>query len=1042
MNQTMTHSALPVQIRRLLLLATATLAFAFSAPALASAAPQLDLRPLNYPTYFEPGGTGRVELLVENTGDAETSGPVTVTIDLPTGINLSFTEFSPFECTGTNTVTCINPSPILAQPIETFGGTAIPLIVEVDASLSGPQQVTFASTGGGAADNAASDVIEVTTEDAPFGVDGDFRSRLVNADGSADQQAGGHPFAVTTEFDLNTRSDAKGRIVPSENVKSIRVENPAGLYGNPQAIPRCNPADLAISDPETFIFDCPIDTQVGTTQLTFVSNGAFYFHPTVPVYNVTPGEDYPASFGFAFLTLPVNLNASVRTESDNGLDINLEGVSTAFGLTGSKFTLWGVPADKRHNRDRFIPSIVGWGATTSAPPRPFLTNPSDCSKPELSTTLSIESYESTGTRKEYVDNAPGMTECDRPSAEPTISVTANPANAASPDGVGVDIEVPQNEDPKALGTPPLRSVSVTMPEGMTLSSASAGGLAACSDAQIHLGSRQDSECPAASKVAGAVVETPVLAQPLRGAVYLGTQRPSELMPLYLVLRGSGMVLKMQGRVDRDPQTGQVTTVFPETPQLPYERLHLQFKTGDRAPLTNPASCGTYTASAEFVPWSGGPPIGDTSSFEVNAGPNGGPCPTGAFNPKLSAGTTNPVAGKFSPFTFRVSREDGTRQLGSIQVALPQGLLGKLAGISYCPDSVLAAIPSAAGSGAAELASPSCPAASQVGTVSVGAGSGPSPFYAAGRVYFAGPYKGAPLSLAVVTPAVAGPFDLGNVVVRNALRVDPLTTAVTAVSDPLPTILQGIPLDLKDIVIKADRSEFTVNPTSCDPMAVGSTLTALGGATASPSDRFQVSGCERLAFKPKLQITLSGQTKRGGNPALKAVLTQPSGQANIAKASVLLPKGQFIDNAHINNPCTRAQYAEAACPASSILGKARAFSPLLDQPLEGPVYFRSNGGARELPDLVADLRGQIRVELVGFIDSVKSGKGTSRVRTRFLNVPDAPVSKFVLEMKGGKKGLLENSFNLCRTQPKVGLRMDGQNGKVNDATVKVKRTCGN
>jgi hypothetical protein len=306
-------------------------------------------------------------------------------------------------------------------------------------------------------------------------------------------------------------------------------------------------------------------------------------------------------------------------------------------------------------------------------------------------------------------------------------------------------------------------------------------------------------------------------------------------------------------------------------------------------------------------------------------------------------------------------------------------------------------------------------------VDVGAGAGPTPYYTQGRAYLAGPYKGAPLSLAIVTPATAGPYDLGTVMVRTALYVDPETTRIHAVSDPIPQILQGIPLDVRSIALKMSRPSFTLNPTSCDPMAVTGSATSPFGSSASLSNPFQVGGCSSLAFKPKLSLKLSGGTKRSQNPALKAVLRMPAGGANIAKASVALPHSEFLDQAHIKTICTRVQFAAAQCPPGSVYGKATAISPLLGQPLSGPVYLRSS--SNPLPDLVADLNGQIHVVLVGRIDSIKGG-----IRNSFEAVPDAPVSKFVLEMQGGKKGLLENSTNLCKSVNKATVLFVGLNGK--------------
>jgi hypothetical protein len=602
----------------------------------------------------------------------------------------------------------------------------------------------------------------------------------------------------------------------------------------------------------------------------------------------------------------------------------------------------------------------------------------------------------------------------------------------------------------------LRDAVVKLPAGMTVNPPSADVLAACSLSQVGMSSAGVADgnpvtCPDASILGKATVITPSLDHPLPAVVYLARQNENpfgSLLAIYLVIDDpeSGIRIKLPGKIEPDPVTGQLTVSFRENPQTPVEDIRMSFFGGPHASLKTPAACGTHTVTSALTPWTA--PEGETktpsSSFALTNGPGGGACPpAGAGAPNqfsFVAGTADPTAKAYTPFSLKLSRADGTQQLSKIDTTLPKGLIGKLAGVPYCPDAALAA--AANKSGKAEQAASSCPAASQVGTVDVGSGAGPTPIYVSGKAYLAGPYKGAPLSLAVITPAVAGPFDLGTVVVRNALYVEPETAQVHAVSDPLPTILQGIPLNLRSVAIKLDRPDFTLNPTNCDPLAITGSALSVFNQAAALSSPFQVDECGRLGFKPSLRFSLKGETKRSGNPAVTAVLKAPKGDANIAKTTVLLPSTSFIDNNHISNPCTRVQFNENACPAKSVLGIARAFTPLLDEPLEGPVYFRANGGERELPDLVADLNGQIHVTLVGFIDSVgKKGSEKRRVRTRFANVPDAPVSKFVLRLYGGKRGLIENSVNLCRSPGAATVQMDAQNGKTHDFDTPFAAKCG-
>jgi uncharacterized repeat protein (TIGR01451 family) len=664
-------------------------------------------------------------------------------------------------------------------------------------------------------------------------------------------------------------------------------------------------------------------------------------------------------------------------------------------------------------------------------------------------------------------------ECAAEPFAPSFAAKPTTNAADSPSGLEVDLSMPQQglEEPGAISESDLRAARVVLPAGMSVNPSAAGGRGACSPAQIGLQSavgqtpvRFDAgapQCPDNSKLGTLELQSPLLAErddtgavirgpggvpvlsTLKGSVYLAAQGENpfgSLLAMYLVVEDErlGTDIKLAGQIVPNPTTGQIETVFDENPQLPFSHLHLDLFGGQRAALRTPPSCGTYTSTATLTPWSGNAAVSASSSFPITQGCGGG------FNPQLQAGTKNPLAAQTSPFSLRLTREDGEGELGALSLTLPPGLSGYLKGIPYCPDSTLAAVSGELGAGKGQEASPSCPAASQLGTVTVGAGAGTNPFYtSAGRAYLAGPYKGAPLSLAVVAPAVAGPFDLGSVVVRNALQVDPSTAQITAVSDPLPSILHGIPLDLRDVRVDLNRDHFTLNPTSCEPMQIASTITSTQGATASPSQHFQVGNCDQLAFKPKLALRLKGGTKRSKFPSLRATLKMPAANsANIARAAVTLPPGLQIENAHIQEPCTRVQFNANACPPKSILGSARAFSPLLDSPLEGPVYFRSNGGEHLLPDIVADLRGQIHVVLVGHIDSVENKhSGVVRIRNTFETVPDAPVSKFTLSLFGGKKGYLTNNRNLCNSANRALVKFDGQNGKIADSTPAIKTDCG-
>ncbi len=540
-------------------------------------------------------------------------------------------------------------------------------------------------------------------------------------------------------------------------------------------------------------------------------------------------------------------------------------------------------------------------------------------------------------------------------------------------------------------------------------------------------------CPDASRIGTARIDAlGVSSRPLEGIVYLATPHENpfdSLLAFYISVNDpqSGVVIKLPGLIEADPATGRLTATISEFPQLPLEDLQLEFFKGSAAPFKTGNVCGSYAVEAEITPWTAPESVVATAkdSFSIEKGAGAGACVqdenSAPNTPKFEAGTFEPTGGAYSPFTLKLTRQDGTQQLAGLDTTLPKGLLAKLAGIPYCADAALEA--AAAESGKQESASPSCPAASQVGNVNVSAGAGPAPYYLEGDVYLAGPYKGAPLSLAAITPAVAGPFDLGDVVTRVALYLDRETTQVHAVSDSIPSILQGVPLDLRSILLNLNRGQLTLNPTSCGSTAISGFATALSGQSVALSEHFQVGECGKLGFKPKLALNLKGSTKRKGNPALKAVLSGREGDANIAQLSLALPKYELLDNAHIKaeSVCTTAQFAASQCPAASVYGHAKAVSPLLGQPLEGPVFMRSSSNS--LPDLVADLRGQIDIALDGRIDTVKGG-----LRTSFENVPDVPISEFVLELQGGKKGLIENASNICANPAKATALFAGQNGK--------------
>jgi hypothetical protein len=894
-------------------------------------------------------------------------------------------------------------------------------------------------------------LLDVAGASASFGVAG-FDGQTAASGGGSFTQAGGHPYSTSTTILFNQVTDGKGNALPDEAVRNLRIALPAGLVGNPLGTPtRCTEAELMAGTQALSISGfCPIGSQVGTATLVFNTGIGTY---TLPVYNMVPTANEPAQLGFRFLTTDAHIDTGVRfVDGSYRVVAELRDISNTAPLLAATLTIWGVPADSSHDsqRGKCAETVEADLCSAGISQRPFVTLPTACtaSRVGLETSLRAESWLGSSDNAGFFSHLPpglptpgpqqGPTGCANVPFDPGLTLQPTSQAADSPTGLHVDLSIPQVglEVPGALAASHLKDAVVELPKGMSVNPAAAAGLGACMPGQIGLGGDDEAECPDSSRIGSLEVETPLLAEPVGGSVYLAAQGNNpfgSLLAIYIVIKGPGFVVKLPGRVEAKPD-GRLVVSFDEDPQLPFSSLHLDLFGGARAALRTPPTCGTYTTRAALTPWSGTPMVERVSSFEITSGPDGGPCPAGSFSPRLEAGTSSPVAGRYSPLAIRLSREDGTQELEKIDLAFPKGLVARLAGVPYCPDATLASIPTWEGAGAAQIASPSCPAASLIGTLSAGAGAGPNPFYVdTGRIYLAGPYAGAPLSVAIVAPAVAGPFDLGNVVVRAALHVDPTTARVELAGDPIPTVLDGIPLDLRDLRAQVGRSDFILNPTNCEPMAFAGSATSAGGATASVGERFQVGSCSHLPFGPKLSMRLIGPTRRNTHPRLQAVFAARRGDADVGRVVVGLPHSEFLDQAHIETVCTRRQFAAETCPASSVYGHAKAITPLLDRPLEGPVYLRSS--SNPLPDLVVALHGQVDLDLVGRIDSVNGG-----IRTTFETVPDAPVTKFVLSMRGGGRGLLVNSRDLC-TAPAFSLvEIDGQNGKTADQRPRLKNSC--
>ncbi len=872
----------------------------------------------------------------------------------------------------------------------------------------------------------------------------------LKSDGTIELRAGSHPYSLDFHFELKT--DSSGLSEGGE-MRNLVIDLPPGLIGNPEAVPTCPRTSFEGGTPQ-----CSPSTQVGVLRAIVPGIG----EALGPIYNLAPPPGTAAQLGFSS---PVGLlslqSASLRLD-DYGVRVSAPDIPLEVTEVTAK--IWGTPADPAHTPERGPEPDIG-GASSGASVLPFLTMPTFC-QGSPTVRISVDSVQNPGVFSsvsvptlDQGGHETSLSGCDAVPFSPTTLVATSASSAESPSGLQFSLRLPNQGllDPEARAEAEPVKTEVSLPAGIIANASAAAGLGVCSEQQYEAAETDSGPgqgCPASSKLGSLVARSPLLDEAIEGSVYLAAPHANpfgSLVALYIVavVPERGILIKQAGEVRLDPVSGQLTTTFDRLPPIPYSSFTLRLREGPRAPLITPQACGTYTVLAKLYPFSD--PAGAverTAPFTISSGASGGACAASEAQlpnaPKLIGGANIPIAGAYSPFSVSLFRQDGEQRYETISTTLPGGLVGRLAGVPYCPEAAIATAVARGheGGGAVEVSSPSCPAASRVGRTVAAAGAGPAPYLVSGVAYLAGPYKDAPLSLVIITPAVAGPFDLGTVVVRAGIYVDESTAEITVKSDALPRIVHGVVLDLRSITAEVDREQFALNPTSCREKTLSAEVASQAGSVAAAKTRFQVGACGALGFKPALAISLKGGTRRTQHPKLRAVLTYPKGDyANIARAEVTLPSSEFIDPARVANPCTRPQFAEGRCPPDSVIGSAIAYTPLLDKPLKGKVYFRANGGARELPDIVADLTGQVHLVLVGYVDSVvKKGTEISRIRNIFSKVPDAPVSKFVMELKGGKQGLLVNSTNLCIRQPRAVVKLRAQNDRNHNFVEAIATSC--
>lgn len=867
-------------------------------------------------------------------------------------------------------------------------------------------------------------------------------------------------------------------------LKTERVDLPPGFTENPQSAPKCSEEDferiVEVEGKPLHIPGCDESTVIGHEEVTLVVNTAnavpnpsepgkflpkgFVLAPdpkkgtSVPVYNLEPKAGEPARLGFVIaFSKVIVLEGGVAWESDfhEYFTIHLPPPSAPFSTLKSRLTSFGQVGNGTHITTPTTcfnplewPHLYSTWFRGESWGEPNPTFPAGSTPWEAKLPPGVEP---TGCDKVPfdigIDLEPGTEKIDSPAA-PTLTTTL----PFEPEKEGGEVEEVEPGVFEGISQSHVKSAEIQMPKGMGLNPSGAQGLVACSDAQFKKGVRvYQNECPAASDIGTVEVESPPLAETLIGDVYVGQQQSNnpESGDLFRILleaksETEGIDARLIGHVKANKATGELTAVLNEQqvgefagnlpeglPQVPFKSIKVKFD-GSKEVLTSPPTCSASTTEGRMEPWARpGEKKIVTDSFTLSTDPTGGACPATMaarkFVPTYKANTDSTKAGSFSPFHVRITRKDGEQELKVVDVTLPKGLTGKLAGIPYCSETAISA--AAANSGTAEKASSSCSSASQIGTVETISGTGKNPLHLGGKAYLAGPYKGAALSLVTVTPAVAGPFDLGTVVVRVALNVEPESAQIHAVSDVIPDVFGGVKLDLREINLDVNRDQFMLNPTNCAAQAAAGTINGGGADPTNPaafssyafSDPFQATECNGLGFKPKLKVQLFGPTKRAKNPRLKATLTARSGDSNIARTALTMPHSLFLDQGHIGTVCTRPQLASHTCPKASVYGNAEAKSPLLDEKLKGQVYLVSSD--HKLPDLLADLRGQVEIYLRGVISSKHGG-----LKTVFNNTPDVPVSKFVLNMKGGKKSLLVNSTDTCAKPQRAVLNIKAQNGK--------------
>jgi hypothetical protein len=1080
----------------------AALAGASSARAEGIATPYWKLDARSAPTNLPQEGQGIIVVKATNLGAAEANGEtsnIKITDELPAGVTpVEVTAFPPASLKGAGKVTCT-----LAQKIECSYPSKLPpafwleIKITVKTSSSTASEPVNVATveGGGAAKQQREQKLKINNQPTHFGVEG-FELTPEEADGTPATQAGSHPYQLTTTFDLNQslgideKENAKKEpeTVPYEAglQRDLLFKLPAGLIGNanvakdPNAVQQCTDADFGAQG-QNGVNHCPDKTAVGvaTVTLNAPQRTTGYESLTVPVFNLVPAPGEPAKLGFEIVHVPVVLDTSVRTGEDYGVNITVRKTSNAVQVLGAQVTVWGTPADSRHD------NVRGWNCLAefenprvhgpcehfgSSKPSPFLLLPRSCASP-MTTLVTGDSWTGETLSGEY-KSPTTLTGCEKVPFEPSIDVTPDEHAASTPTGMTVEVNMPQEATLSAekVAEGDIRATTLELPVGMQANAGAANGLTTCSAAQLGfnqatnggfkegLGEAEQTQnndfsptlaepteelpeppCPQASKIGTVEINTPLLPNSLTGSVYLAFQNTNPFqspLVLYLVAReepnpgeGSKVLVKLAGEVTLNETTGQLISTFKNTPQTPFEHLKLHLFGGGRASQSTPANCGSYQATANFTPWTEAAPVVGASNpehFQISSGPNGGPCPAGAlpFGLATQAGSMNLQAGAFTPFSLTIKRPDGNQALKSVSLQLPKGLAAMLSSVTPCPSTQGA-----------------CGADSLIGHSTALAGLGPAPVALGGDVYLTGPYKGAPFGILDVTHATAGPFHLGDIAVRSTISVDPLTAAATITSDEIPAIVKGAPSQIKELNVTVDRPGFQFNPTNCSPLAITGALAGYEGGSSPVNEPFHVNNCGSLPFKPTFEIFTEKDFSKRDGASLTVKVKSAFGQANIGKTKLVIPGEMPSRLTTIQQACREQLFAAnpATCPEGSVIGSATARTPVLKNPLTGPAYLVSHGNAA-FPDVEFVLQGEGITLLLDGETFIHNGVTTST----FNALPDAPVTSFETVLPKGPHSALaavpsNGAKDLCSTKLNIPITITGQNGVVIDQNTPVQVT---